>query len=111
MPYDWVPPEVAFNIDGVKIYHLYKGDSTQNPPREHWYALSEFAGENDDDGPTGEYGVFDVRELPQPSEGHDDTESIIRNAITTGYFDDWSCPLDRAEATNADGVDTTSPGE
>lgn len=34
MPYLWTEPEVAAEVDGVKIYHTYKNG---NEDMDYWY--------------------------------------------------------------------------
>lgn len=57
MPYfrDWTSNEVAFNINGTNIYHVYKNDDADEGPRVWHFALSDDALEDE---------AFDVRDLP-----------------------------------------------
>ena len=59
MPYEWVDPEIAFVISGVKIYHCYAGDVGNEQVLEFWYTTDPR--DSDEDG-HGEFR-FDVRDL------------------------------------------------
>jgi len=58
MPYQWVEPEVAFEISGVVVYHTYSGEFGENV-QDHWYTTEPT--DSDEDG-VGVY-QFDVRDL------------------------------------------------
>ena len=60
MPYttEWVSNEVAFEVDGVTVFHVYKNDDMSEGRRTYWFTLDENGNEADD--------AFDVRDLPVP---------------------------------------------
>ena len=101
MPIDSVPAEVFIRYRGVKVYHVYKRDDFNGPPRECWFTLWEFG--SDSDG-HGNNGTFDVRELPAPPQRYlrkaerefprhpADIVAPILHAIDSGHFDRWDVP-------------------
>ena len=101
MPIDSVPAEVFIRYRGVKVFHIYKHDDFNQPPREYWFTLWEFGSDGDDHGTNG---TFDVRDLPVPPDSYlrraekafpnhpaDDVAPIL-HAIDSGHFDGWKVP-------------------
>ena len=41
---------------GVEVYHVYKNDWADQPPREYWYTLDSYGSEDGDDS-------FDIRDM------------------------------------------------
>ncbi len=65
---EWVDPEEALTYHGTTVYHTYKEDEWANGPWTYWFTMHADAGE-------GSGFEFDVRELPEWSVGHSDTNA------------------------------------
>lgn len=80
MPYVWEDNAVAFEINGVTIYHVYEYDMACEPTRDHLYHVSPYGSERDEE-------CFDIRSIPE-AEGMDpaDHEAVLRYAIEQGWL-------------------------
>ena len=63
MPYLWTEPEVAAEVDGVKIYHTYKNG---NEVMDYWYTADPTQDDIEGwcDGPDYQFDIRDI-ELPR----------------------------------------------
>jgi hypothetical protein len=82
MPYvtEWVENEVAFEIDGVTIFHTYKDDERDQGPYRYHFTLDELGDETT---------AFDVRELPAAA----DVERAMEPARFMREPKDWCEPV------------------
>jgi len=77
MPMMWVDAYEFLTHKGVTIYHSYKNDDVDQGPREFWYCLLPWHGEDE---------AFDVRDLStwyNDPEGTD-IKKVLRDAINKG---------------------------
>jgi len=89
MPYEWVDNEVALEHNGVKVYHVYKGDYMSDGPMSYHYSLE--AGGSFDTS-------FDVDEVnrvlnnpvntDEPTTDVDFATSVLKAAIEQGLLTD-----------------------
>lgn len=80
MPYVWKDNEVAFEHNGVTIYHVHKHDMADCYKRDNFYHISPGGSEEDDE-------CFDVRDIPHPEHlDHTDHPGILRYAIEQGWL-------------------------
>jgi hypothetical protein len=115
----YAKPEVFLRRKGITIYHVYKDDDADNPPRDNIYTTDPTEGGEYDNDPRR---TFDVRELstwsrpahPPLLNGDDDTpknrraweryrsdrieERAMRKAIRDA--------IDRGEIGKAEGCET-----
>lgn len=86
MPYvsEWVSNEVAFEIEGIEVYHVYRDDEWDQGVRNDKYTLDENGNEEDD--------AFRIADLPLP-EGYSGpklpTQFLSKPEHWRGTYDDW----------------------
>ena len=96
MPWQWVDPAVAVEHNGVKVYHVYRGDGTSGGRMDYWYTVTSYECHEDQIGDT--FSMFDVRDLASALglrlndsiEGH---RAVIRVGIARGLLKQDEVPV------------------
>lgn len=92
----YVENGVAASYHGIKIYHVYKDDLIEGPPREVWFTRNPYGLEDSED-------TFDIREL----QGYDRQLSAAANLvqmIEAGLFGETGSDASYPAEETADGV-------
>ena len=80
MPYEWVEPEVAAEVDGRKIYHTYRDNGMVS---DCWFTTD--ASQDDADGwydePDYRFDIYDVPGELRQQPIKEQLEHIIRNNL------------------------------
>lgn len=74
---------VMVSYRGVTIYHVYKNDWADQPPREYWFTLDPFGSEDDEE-------AFDIREQQGYNRDFSTAENLVR-MIDAGNFGPHTC--------------------
>jgi hypothetical protein len=83
VPYAWINPEVFFELNGVKIYHIYRNDQLGEGVRKYWYGWHIDCCDD-----SGEYS-FDIREMGYKvymDAEREDHKEILKKLIEQGYI-------------------------